>query len=179
MEVWKAIPGYEGSHEVSNRGRVRSLSRFVEYKDGRKPRFFKGKLLAIQSLADTGYHQVVLTSKGKAETFPVHTLVLLAFRGPKPRSDMECRHLDGNPGNNRLSNLKWGTKKENQQDRIRHGTDDNGEKSANARLTTSQVLAIRAEYKTGRISQSKLARKYGVRQGTISNILRRITWKLV
>jgi hypothetical protein len=35
---------------------------------------------------------------------------------------MVCRHLDGNPINNRLENLRWGTHKENKADAIKHGT---------------------------------------------------------
>jgi hypothetical protein len=34
---------------------------------------------------------------------------------------MQCRHLDGNPSNNRPDNLRWGTAKENAADMIRHG----------------------------------------------------------
>src|SRR5271166_1685861 len=44
-----------------------------------------------------------------------HTLVLLTFVGPCPEG-YECRHLDGNPANNRLRNLAWGTRLENAAD---------------------------------------------------------------
>jgi hypothetical protein len=50
----------------------------------------------------------------------VHALILEAFVGPCPPG-LECRHLDGNPANNRLDNLIWGTRIENQDDRRRHG----------------------------------------------------------
>lgn len=51
----------------------------------------------------------------------VHCIVLEAFIGPCPEG-MECRHLDGNPANNRIGNLKWGTPAENHADSVRHGT---------------------------------------------------------
>jgi hypothetical protein len=51
----------------------------------------------------------------------VHRLVLEAFVGPCPEG-MECRHLDGDPANNRLENLRWGTHRENAADQVRHGT---------------------------------------------------------
>src|SRR4051794_38431819 len=51
----------------------------------------------------------------------IHRLVLEAFVGPCP-DGLECRHLDGDPGNNLLSNLKWGTRLENFQDSVKHGT---------------------------------------------------------
>ncbi len=53
----------------------------------------------------------------------VHQLVLGAFVGPCPIG-MECRHLDGNPSNNFLSNLRWGTHLENMEDMRRHGSLD-------------------------------------------------------
>jgi hypothetical protein len=45
---------------------------------------------------------------------------MLAFVGPYPEG-MEIRHLDGNPENNALENLKYGTRSQNIQDQIRHG----------------------------------------------------------
>lgn len=53
-------------------------------------------------------------------TTRVHVLVLEAFDRPRPKGAV-CRHLDGNPINNHLSNLAWGTHKENTEDRKRHG----------------------------------------------------------
>lgn len=72
-------------------------------------------------LANTGYWVVGLKRIGHNIPLLVHRLVLEAFVGPCP-GGMECRHLDGNPRNNNLSNLKWGTRSENQQDSVRHGT---------------------------------------------------------
>ena len=51
----------------------------------------------------------------------IHQLVLEGFVG-KRENGLETRHLDGNPANNQLSNLVWGTRQENQFDRLRHGT---------------------------------------------------------
>ena len=45
MEIWKDIPGYEGMYQVSNKGRVKSLTRIVKYKDGRE-RHYKEQQLA-------------------------------------------------------------------------------------------------------------------------------------
>lgn len=51
----------------------------------------------------------------------VHDLMGLAFFGPKPKGAV-CRHLDGNPKNNRIENLKYGTYRENTLDTYEHGT---------------------------------------------------------
>jgi HNH endonuclease len=68
-----------------------------------------------------GYKSVSLRRDGKARTQQVHALVLEAFVGPRP-AGFVTRHLDGNPANNDLTNLRWGTHSENVRDSIAHGT---------------------------------------------------------
>lgn len=50
----------------------------------------------------------------------LHRVICLAFYGPCP-ADMEVRHLDGDPANNRVDNLRYGTHSENMHNRVRHG----------------------------------------------------------
>ena len=66
----------------------------------------------------------ISTAKGQ-RSIPVHLVILDAFMGPRPEGH-ETRHLDGNPQNNMLDNLCYGTAKENAQDRILHGRQRNG-----------------------------------------------------
>lgn len=63
---------------------------------------------------------VTITLKGQTKTSPVHTWVALTFLGPRPEGQ-EVRHLDGDPGNNTLGNLAYGTPSENRYDTVRHG----------------------------------------------------------
>lgn len=106
MENWKAIPGYEGQYEVSDQGNVRTFRRGANgrlLKPGRMPQ---------------GHLSVAL---GRRNSQCVHKLVLLAFVGPAPDRH-ECCHNNGNPADNRLENLRWGTRRENILDAVRHGT---------------------------------------------------------
>lgn len=119
-EQWKAVAGYEGLYEVSDRGNVRSLDRTITYRDGRVYQA-QGQILKPSYAKDGSYPVVGLSRRGTAVRHYVHTLVLEAFTGPAP-AGMECRHMDGNPTNNDRSNLKWGTRYENIHDQIRHGT---------------------------------------------------------
>ena len=106
QEVWKAIPGYEGQYEVSDQGNVRTFRRGANgrlMKPGRMPQ---------------GHLSVAL---GRKNSQCVHRLVLLTFVGPAPDKH-ECCHNNGNPADNRLENLRWGTRSENISDAVRHGT---------------------------------------------------------
>lgn len=119
MELWTAIPGYDGFYEVSNFGNVRSLTRAVAY--GRhKNMVYKGKDLKL--FKSNNYLSVKLARAGVTKTVYVHEMVLLAFEGDRPDLGERCeiRHLDGDKTNNRLTNLKYGTVKENVADRKLH-----------------------------------------------------------
>lgn len=66
-----------------------------------------------------GYPVVTLSKNNNKKTFCLHTLVLNAYVG-KRSVKKECRHLDGNPQNNNLNNLCWGTSQENSNDTRLH-----------------------------------------------------------
>jgi hypothetical protein len=107
VEGWKPIVGYESRYTISNWGRVRSFSKYGRpYIKGRK---LKG-----------GHHRVALYGSDGVKDFLVHRLVLEAFVGPCPEG-MEGLHWDDDKDNNRLSNLRWGTRTENLLDCIRNG----------------------------------------------------------
>lgn len=68
-----------------------------------------------------GYRTVQLWKDGRSTTQRVHRLVLFAFQGePKPGSDLGL-HGDGDPSNNKLSNLRWGSHEDNEADKVAHG----------------------------------------------------------
>jgi hypothetical protein len=118
-ERWAPIPGCEGHFEVSDLGRVRSMDRILESKNGRKVRH-RGRLLKL-AVSNSGYLYLRLYIGGKGKAQFVHSLVLLAFVGPRPEG-MECCHNNGDQLDNRLANLRWGTHGENVLDQERHGT---------------------------------------------------------
>lgn len=119
-EQWLPVVGYEGLYEVSDLGRVRSVDRVVMRRGGIPVRR-KGQVMTFTARAHHGDLKVTLSRGGKGKTWLVHRLVLTAFRGPCPPS-LECLHGNGNSADNRLVNLRWGTRSENQEDSVRHGT---------------------------------------------------------
>ena len=118
-EVWKDVPGYEGRYQVSNFGRVRSLPHEVQVRRQSGTEFQKavpGRILRPGRMS-SGHLSVSL---GRHNSLCVHYLVLLAFVGPRPAGYDVC-HIDGDPTNNYLDNLRYDTRVENILDVYRVG----------------------------------------------------------
>jgi hypothetical protein len=155
-EVWRSIPGTDGRYEASSGGRIRHIVRGVMTpKFGTRP-----------------YLQVSPYIGRRRKNFYVHTLVAMAFHGPRP-DGMECRHLNGVCTDNRPSNLAWGTRGENVADMLRHGTQVKGRRVNTAKLTEADVLAIRQSPET----LTALGRRYGVTIQSIQAIRQRKSWR--
>lgn len=109
-EVWTRPLGFGSkNYEISDMGRLR---RTISNKGTAAGR------IKSNSIGAQGYPIVQLHEDGASRVFNVHTLVLEAFVGPCPQG-MEARHADHNRKNCCLSNLSWGTSKENHEDMIR------------------------------------------------------------
>jgi hypothetical protein len=118
-ERWLPVVGFEGFYEVSDAGRMRSLSRTVKTCHG-GTRQHLGRILKLTASAK-GHLYVGLSRDGVVTLYFVHRAALEAFCGPCP-PEMEGCHGDGNPANNNLSNLRWDTRSNNHLDAVRHGT---------------------------------------------------------
>ncbi len=169
-EEWRPISGFDG-YEVSSLGRVRNWHRRGYKRSGQSAE--PSHLLAPMRNRK-GYLTVHLWANGGKFTRFVHRLVIDAFCGPGQEGEV-CRHLDGNPQNNRPENLMWGTPLENMADQERHGTRPKGERVHGSRLSASDVSAIRALPPATR--SSDVARAYSVDPGTIRRIRRGASWR--
>ena len=143
---WRAVPGWEGFYEVSDRGEIRSLPR-----TDRLGRIHAGRVLRpLIKSRQRPYRHVSLALGAKREDMKIHTAVLLAFVGPRP-ADSVARHLDGDLTNNAARNLAWGTQSENVRDAVAHGTHPESRKTHCPRghLLVEPNL-IRAQMKVGK-----------------------------
>lgn len=119
-EDWRTILDYEGLYEVSNLGRVRSIDRTVTTKN-HKSMALKGQILQPTSGHPHNPLQVGLTKNSIACTRAVHQLVATAFLGPCP-DGQQVRHGSNGQWDNSVSNICYGTAKENSLDKRRDGT---------------------------------------------------------
>ena len=163
FEMLKTIPNFE-NYAVTKDGRVWSKPKYIWLKPSKHRE---------------GYLQVILCKNGKEFSRKIHTLVLITYIGLRP-DDMECRHLDGNVLNNNLSNLRWGTHKENTRDSIRHKTHCGfkcGELNTNHKLTEKDVINIIHLWNTKLFTQQEIAKMYNISRSYVNVIINRKVWK--
>lgn len=169
-EIWKDIPGYEGKYQASNLGNIRSVDRplvCAGQKHAEYTRTMKGRILRAARFCKGGHLSVVL-GHGKNGS-PVHQLVALTFLGPCPEG-MEVLHGNGNPTDNRINNLRYGTRTENILDVLWQG-------GRWRKLSIDDVEAIRFGDYCG-ISSKELGFMFNVSYGTIRKVLtgRTFSW---
>ncbi len=145
-EIFKIIPGFS-DYQISNYGRIKSL-------------LYNKELILKPSINGSGHYSVCLSKNGIIITQQIAYWLLLTFVESCPKGK-EVSHLNGNPLDNRLENLKWETHKENMYRKIK--------------LTEKNVIQIRKLLKQG-FTQTKIAMKFNVSQSTIYRIKDNITW---
>ena len=109
QEIWKSVKGYEGMYEVSNLGRMRSVTRVVE-RGHNIPLSVKGRILKFSKVQ--GYSRISLSQGFNSKQYKVHRLVAQAFI-PNPDNKPFINHIDGVRDNNCVTNLEWCTQSEN------------------------------------------------------------------
>lgn len=106
----------------------------------------------------------------------ISRLVCKNAYGRPPSSKHEAAHSCGNPPCINKRHLRWATPRENQADRVAHGTTNRGTRNGNAKLNECDVLNIRNEYAKGGISYEALGKFFAVSKNVISCAVRRKTW---
>lgn len=160
-EVWKDIKDYEGLYQVSNFGRVRSVDRYVNYKNIKnKKRLMKGQIINLNK-DNRGYFVVTLSKNNERKNYSVHRLVAEAFI-PNPDNLPTVDHINRIRTDNRVDNLRWADYKLQQ---------DNADRKKQAKALSKPVqqytkdMVLVAEYP----SANEAERQTGIHHSNIIN----------
>jgi len=165
-EIWRPVVNWEDLYSISSFGKVRRDKSF-------RPKHV-GHIMSPRT-DRYGYLTVLLRRPGKQRYVTVHRLVTEAFIGPCPRNH-GVNHKDGCKKNNHVSNLEYMTNPDNVRQAAKMGLMTHGERCHSAKLTAQQIPVIRRLLAEG-VSQTVIAKEFGVNQTTISSIHRRKKWK--
>lgn len=156
-ELWRPVVGYESDYLVSDQGNVWSLISNCML----KPHVVARRYWAVDL-------------RGKKHK--IHIIVAEAFICPRPKG-LLCLHRDDDRTNNKLSNLYWGTFKQNSLDARRNNcrSDQSGAKASNAKLTEKQVREIR-KLKGEGWTYDQICKLFPVAKRTIQDVVRRVSW---
>lgn len=155
-EKWRQVPGWP--YEVSNQGQVRKAGRIVS-----------------PTKTDHGYLKVWMWDGKTEQPAYVHQLVLWAFVGPQP-DGMDTNHRNGVKTDNRLENLEYCTRSENMKHAYDHGLRTatvNGMHTARRQYTEAQKVAVRWYVTDQGLTQTEVARRFGISQSHVSRIVNR------
>lgn len=177
-ERWLPIIGFEGRYEVSDHGRVKSLPRRVKTTRNNQGWFpLRGRIIRPFKHVKGGHLMASISRDGEIVRRMVHHLVLEAFVGLAPEGH-ECDHIDFNPENNRVENLRWVTHTENIRHTARAGRGSRGESNRKSKLTENDIRSIRLRYIEG-FKRADIAATFHVSYDTIWKVATRKTWKHV
>jgi hypothetical protein len=175
IEQWRPIAGADG-FEVSDQGNVRTWWDRATRSCARQRRAESKPVRLTQITPRAPYVGVCLPVGPEQKPWVkvhVHVLVLETFVGPRPSRKHVARHVHENDRrNNALSNLAWGTQRENIADQLRHGTAHRGERTGNATIDEAKARRVLAAVGT----HSEVARTEGVSYGMAFRIRNGTRW---
>lgn len=169
-EEWRDVVGQEGFYQVSNLGRIKTVSRYVESRPGVYITI-REKIRKI-GIDNYGYSFVNFSKGGKQTTAFIHRCIAMAFI-PNPDNKKEVNHIDGNKQNNDISNLEWNTPLENNRHAWDTGLKNNfGENHDRCKLSDLQVAEIRQLKKDNpAITLVSIAKKYNLSKNYVSLLI--------
>jgi len=152
-----------------NKKIIAEYTDYVIYDTGIIKSLKHNKIILLKYVLDRyGYPIICLSTNGKSKTFKIHRLVAQTFI-PNPDNKPQVNHKDGNKQNNRVDNLEWVTRKENEKHAVENGLKGH-------KLLENDVLAIHGLYLSG-MTRKEIGLIYGVTDTHIYYIVNGLTWK--
>ena len=104
----------------------------------------------------------------------IHRLVCKKFHGEPPSPKHEAAHNCGKSLCCNYRHIRWATTLENEQDKVIHGTLQQGEKISNVKLTEKDVLEIVSL--KGAVTYRALGKRFGIGSSSVSMIMNGQSW---
>lgn len=165
MEQLKAIPDAIGYY-ADRDGNIWS-----EWVTGKNPRRDNSKMKKMNGRKCGKYIYINLRIKKCVyRSEGIHRLICKAFYGIPSNENLTASHIDGNPNNNKLSNLCWETQKENNYRKKKHGTDDSGYRNSRSKINKKQLIKIRKMLNDGKKTHKEIGDIFGVNRVFITKI---------
>lgn len=163
-ERWSRIESHP-AYSISDAGRVR------RDRGGMGSRV--GRILRAE-VSSTGYFTVLLSGVYPRRRVAVHRLVATAFLTADPERQF-VNHKNADKLDNRVENLEWVTRRENEDHAHTAGLKPRGETNGNSKLSERNILEIRSSTE----SLSVIGTRLGVSRGAISKIRNNKRWRHV
>lgn len=171
--IWKDVVGFEGLYQVSDFGLIKSMPHSFIRSCGRVKHIREN--IKKSQKNHRGYERTQLTKDKTKTMVSVHRIVLFAFNPDKYFDGAEVNHKNGIKHDNRLENLEWCTKQENESHAIINGLKPRGETHHSAILNELSVRVIRDACNAGYKLQD-IAKYFRVSIPTVSSIHTRRNW---
>lgn len=152
-EIWKF---WDEHFEISNMGSVRVGTKSITLRSNGR-----------------GYFRFMTRNR---KDVSIHRAVAKLFVSGETIERNEVAHTNGKSSDNRASNLKWATRKENEHDKKGHGTVARGESHGATYLKPYHILGIRQEWELGYGSQVLIAKRYGTSRSLVGRVVRNEAW---
>ena len=160
------IVGYENQYAITDNGQIWSYKR--------------NKYLSLWN-TEKGYKQVGLrdsNNEQNRDVLSVHRLVAQTYIN-NPENKTEVNHINSQRDDNRVENLEWATRSENNQHAWDFGNKvfnltDNHISNRNRKITTDEESEMCEAYDTGLFSQNELGKCFGISQSRVCRITRGI-----
>jgi hypothetical protein len=106
MENYEWIKGYEGHYKINREGNIWSE---------------KSQKILTWVMNNYGYLRLNLSKNGKPKNIYIHRILALQYiTNPDPINLDTADHIDQNPLNNSLENIRWVSKSQNASNSKRH-----------------------------------------------------------
>lgn len=181
MTRWRDVPGFP-DYQASTDGKVRSKDRWIAGARSGALRFRKGALMTGQ-LNNKGYRLVSLIRDGRRRVLLVHRVILATFRDLDLDDPLQIgMHRDDNKVNNKLTNLRIGTTRDNVQDKVSKGRAVGNQKTyRKGSSNPASVLTEASVRKIDKLIRKGLANKdigpmFGIGPGLVSTIRTGARW---